>query len=54
MASNVSVVNATAKSIGDVGRTRDGDGGRDGAAECGPWPGKWMPGGGGSGARDCG
>lgn len=46
MASNVSVVNATAKSIGDVGTARDGDGGRDGTAECGPWPGKWMPGGG--------
>lgn len=30
MASNVSVVNATAKSIGDVGTARDGDGGRDG------------------------
>lgn len=26
MASNVSVVNATAKSIGDVGTARDGDG----------------------------
>lgn len=42
MASNVSVVNATAKSIGDDGRARDGDGdrGRDGAAGaaagCGP------------------
>lgn len=51
MASNVSVVNATAKSIGDDGSASDGDGdrGRDGAAAaaagCGPWHGKWMPGG---------
>lgn len=48
MASNVSVVNATAKSIGDDGSTSDGDGdrGRDGAAAaCGAWHGKWMPGG---------
>lgn len=42
MASNVSVVNATAKSIGDDGSASDGDGdrGRDGAAAaCGAWHG---------------
>lgn len=57
MASNVSVVNATAKSIGDDDSASDGDGdgdrGRDGAAAaavgCGPWHGegrRWP--------RDCG
>lgn len=42
MASIVSVVNATAKSIGDDARARDGDRGSDraAAAGCGPWQGK--------------
>lgn len=43
MASNVSVVNATAKSIGDDGSASDGDGdrGRDGAAAAAPGCGAW-------------
>lgn len=40
MASNVSVVNATAKSIGDDARARAGDRGSDRAAGCGPRHGK--------------